>query len=362
MINKQFSFEDKRWCRALLPLDATIRQVLENLALLEIQIVLIINKDETLVGTITDGDVRRALLRGLNLNSGIDSVVERNALVVPSQMSREIIIATMLANKIRQLPVVDEKRRVIGLHLWDEVATPLNRNNFMIIMAGGKGVRLRPHTDNCPKPMLAISGKPMLQHIIERAKLFGFRHFVIAIHYLGEMIEDYFGNGDRLNVKIEYLRENNPLGTAGALGLLNPRPNLPFIVTNGDVLSDINFGDLLDFHTRSNADATMAVRSQEYENPFGVVHTRGIEIVGFEEKPVTRTYINAGVYVLDPVVLKLLNSNERYDMPKLFELISSGGKRTVAYPMHEPWWDVGRPEDLVAVNLSYQSRAKAHKV
>jgi len=220
----------------------------------------------------------------------------------------------------------------------------------MVIMAGGMGTRLRPHTENCPKPLLPVAGKPMLEHIIDRAKLEGFTQFVLAIHYLGHMIEDYFGNGERLGVQIDYLHEEVPLGTAGALGLLNPTPTLPFVVTNGDVISEIRYGELLDFHIRQSAAATMAVRVYEWQHPFGVVKTQGIEIVGFEEKPIARNHINAGVYVLEPAALSVLAADSCCDMPTLFERLQDKMHRTVAYPMHELWLDVGRPDDLLAAN------------
>jgi NDP-sugar pyrophosphorylase family protein len=224
----------------------------------------------------------------------------------------------------------------------------------MVIMAGGMGTRLRPHTESCPKPLLPVAGKPMLEHIIERAKREGFSHFVIAIHYLGNMIEDYFGNGERLGVKIDYLREQYPLGTAGALGLLVPYPDSPFVVTNGDVITDIRYGELLDFHIRHEAAATMAVRVHEWQHPFGVVQTQGVEIVGFEEKPVARSHINAGVYVLEPDALSVLSADAHCDMPTLFERLQAQVKRTVAYPMHEPWLDVGKPDDLKQANTENQ--------
>ena len=192
----------------------------------------------------------------------------------------------------------------------------------------------------------------MLEHIIERAKLEGFSHFVLAIHYLGHMIEDYFGHGERLDVRIDYLREQSPLGTAGALGLLNPRPDTPFVVTNGDVITDIRYGEFLDFHIRHDAAATMAVRVHEWQHPFGVVQTQGVDIVGFEEKPVARSHINAGVYALGPDTLSVLNADAHCDMPILFELLQAKAMRTVAYPMHEPWLDVGRPDDLAAARTS----------
>ena len=299
-----------------------------------------------LEGTVSDGDIRRGLLNGLDLNSPISSIVHRNALVVPPELSRELVMQLMVANKIQQIPVVNELHQVIDLQLWDAIVAPPRRSNLMVIMAGGIGSRLRPFTDNCPKPLLQVAGKPMLEHIIERAKLEGFSHFVLAIHYLGEMIEAHFGDGEQLGVRIGYLREEAPLGTAGALSLLNPLPEASFVVTNGDVITDIRYGELLDFHSRQAATATMAVRVHEWQHPFGVVQTQGVEIVGFEEKPITRSHINAGVYAVDPRALSVLASGEHCDMPTLFERLQIKKQRTLAYPMHEPWLDVGRPDDL----------------
>jgi dTDP-glucose pyrophosphorylase len=338
------------WRQALLPVDSTIQQAIRNLDQVAIKIVMVVNESGELQGTISDGDIRRGLLRGLDLNSPIASVVYCNPLVVPPEIGRDMVMQLMMANKILQIPVVDERHHVVGLHLWDEITTPPTRSNLMVIMAGGKGTRLRPHTEKCPKPLLPVAGKPMLEHIIERASLEGFSNFVLAIHYLGHMIEDYFRKGERFGVQIDYLREQSPLGTAGALTLLNPRPDAPFLVINGDVISDIRYGELLDFHIRYDAAATMAVRVFEWQHPFGVVQTQGVDIVGFEEKPVARSHINAGVYALSPDALNVLTENAHCDMPTLFERLQAISKRTVAYPMHEPWLDVGKPDDLNRAN------------
>ena len=195
----------------------------------------------------------------------------------------------------------------------------------------------------------------MLELIIERSKLDGFTHFVLAIHHLGHVIEDHFGNGERLGVNIEYLREQSPLGTAGALSLINPKPDVPFVVTNGDVISDIRYGELLDFHNRHEASATMAVRLHEWQNPFGEVDMKGLEITGFEEKPVARNHINAGVYAISPEALTELVKDEHCDMPMLFERLQVKARRTVAYPIHEPWLDVGRPNDLIEANKNLKT-------
>ena len=347
----------ERWRNALLTADATLQQAIRNLDVSALQIVLVIAPDGTLLGTLTDGDIRRGLLRGLDLNSSIDAIIHREPLVVPPQLGRDMVLQLMQANKIHQLPVVDEDRRVVGLHLWDELLVPGKRPNLMVIMAGGQGTRLRPHTENCPKPLLPVGGKPMLEHIIERAKAEGFQRFVLAIHYLGHMIEDYFGDGSRWQVKIDYLREKSPLGTAGAIGLLDPRPDAPFLVSNGDVLTDIRYGELLDFHCRHDASATMAVRMHEWQHPFGVVHTKGVDIIGFEEKPIARSHINAGIYVLEPGVLDAMSAGEQCDMPTLFSRLQERTARTIVYPMHEPWLDVGRVDDYTSAQENMRRRS-----
>jgi len=340
------------WRRTILPLSATIAQAINNLNEFSMKIVLVADEDGILDGTISDGDIRRGLLKGLDLKDSLSSIVHRNPLVVPPELSRDLVLQLMISNKVQQIPVVGKNQLLLGLHLWEEITAPKARQNLMVIMAGGVGTRLLPHTENCPKPLLLVAGKPMLEHIIGRAKLEGFNQFVIAVGYLGHMIESHLGNGERLGVRIEYLNEEQPLGTAGALSLFNPAPHNPFIVTNGDVITDIRYGDLLDFHIRNSAVATMAVRLHEWQNPFGVVRTEGIEIIGFEEKPIFRSHINAGVYALNPEALSLLMLNNHCDMPALFEKIQSAGNSIVAYPMHEPWMDVGRPEDLRFLNAN----------
>lgn len=348
---------NETWRIALLPEDASLQQAIRCLDASGLQIAIVARPDGRMVGTLTDGDIRRGLLRGLTLASPADDIIHREPLVVPPQWGRDTVLQLMQANKVHQLPVVDEQRRVVGLHLWDDLLVPVQRPNTLVVMAGGRGTRLLPHTEHCPKPLLPVGGKPMLEHIIERAKAEGFRRFVLAIHYLGYMIEDHFGNGDKWNVEITYLREQTPLGTAGALGLLQHRPDDAFLVTNGDVLTDIRYGELLDFHSRHRAAATMAVRLHEWQHPFGVVKTQGVDIVGFEEKPVSRSHINAGIYVLEPHALDLLGKDAHCDMPTLFERLQHKAERAIVYPMHEPWLDVGRPDDL---KLARDAHAAGH--
>lgn len=340
----------KSWQKALLRRDATIQQAVQNLNDSAMRISLVVDDAGKLVGTISDGDIRRGLLRGLGLEDNVSGVLRRDPLVVPSGMSRSQVLQMMQLNGIQQIPEVDGANRVVGLHLLDEAPGVTERDNLMVIMAGGMGLRLRPHTESCPKPLLPVNGKPILEHILERAKSDGFRRFLISVNYLGEMVEDYFGAGEKWNVQIGYLKEKEPLGTAGSLALIDPLPEEPFVVTNGDVLTDTSYGDLVRFHEKHHSVATMAVRLYEWQHPFGVVQMNGIEIVGFEEKPLSRSHINAGVYCINKEALAYLSAGQPCDMPFLFEKLAEEGKRTVAYPMHEPWLDVGHPEALAAAN------------
>ncbi len=337
--------EASSWKKALVTLDATLHAAAKNLNDSGMQIALVVGLDGTFIGTITDGDIRRGLLRGLDLKSPAESIVHREAMVAYAEMPNDFVLKLMQTNLINALPIIDDKRKLVGLHLLNDLLAPSRRENVMVIMAGGQGKRLRPYTENCPKPLLPVHGKPMLEHIIERARDEGIHRFVISVHYLGHMIEEHFGDGSRWNVGIQYLHENNPLGTAGALGLLQPRPGSSFLVTNGDVLTDIRYSELLNFHVRSEATATMAVRQHEWQHPFGVVFTKGIEITGFEEKPISRTHVNAGIYALEPRALDVLKPGEQCDMPTLFARLKDQAARTIVYPMHEAWVDFGRPDD-----------------
>ena len=321
-----------------------------------LRIVLIADSDFKLMGTVSDGDIRRGLLKGLAINSPISEVVNQKPIVVPKGFPRAEVLRIMSANKVFQVPVIDEDLRLVDLFLWEELSSPAARDNTMVIMAGGKGLRLLPKTEKIPKPMLRLGEKPILEHIIERAKKEGFSRFILAIHHLGQVIEEYFGDGKTLGVNISYLKEKTPLGTAGALSLIEPRPSKPIVVTNGDVLTDIKYGEILDFHNNSNGIATMAVQIREWQNPYGVVNTDGVEITSYEEKPITRTLINAGVYVVDPSMLELLKGVTSCDMPQLFELARGKGMKTVAYFAHESWMDIGTHEDFESASGQTKKR------
>ncbi len=335
-----------QWEKALIHINSTIQQAITCLDNAAMQIVMVINKNKELVGTITDGDIRRGLLNGLQLGSSIDKVVKKEAFVVPESMETEIILKIMSANSIRQIPIIDSDRKVVGLHTWENLSIKSEIENPLVIMAGGKGTRLQPITENCPKPLLPVYGKPIMEHIIIRGISEGFSNFYVSVNYLSHMIENYFGNGEKWGVKINYIYEDKPLGTAGALTFLKQHIKVPFLVTNGDVLTHMRYSEFLDFHINHHADATMAVRIHEWQNPFGVVNIEGLNIVGLDEKPIARSHINAGIYVLDPIAFEYLKEEQNCDMTSLFERIRKSGNKTLAYPMHEPWIDIGRPDDF----------------
>jgi len=328
----------------------SIREVIRVIDNGALQIALVVNSEDVLLGVITDGDIRRALLGGLSLESPAKLAMNLHPVVTLQSTCRIDILRLMESHKIQQIPVVDSANKIIGLHIWS-AAHKIIRSNFFVVMAGGLGTRLMPYTKNCPKPMLSVQGKPILERIILRAKDQGFENFLISVNYLSHVIQDYFEDGSRFGVNISYIEEKHRLGTIGALSLCRLILKTQFIVTNGDVLTDINYSDLLDFHIKNELLGTMAVRPYEIQNPYGVVNIDGHRLVGFEEKPIYRSYINTGIYALSPEVLEYLPEGEHCDAPTLFSRISElNQQKTSVYVMEEEWTDIGRPEDFHAAN------------
>lgn len=339
------------WRNSLLMTGSSIRDAIECLDRSAVRVVLINNTAGKFFGTVSDGDIRRGLLRGLQLSDSVSLIVNQHPIVAKKNSKIADIQMTMLNNNIQQIPIIDDDGLVIGLHLWNHMSLDI-RDNLFVIMAGGLGRRLRPFTEECPKPLLAVDGKPMLQHIIERAKSQGFMNFIISINYLGKMIEDYFGDGKSLGVKISYIKEEEPLGTAGAIPYIqdNLEIKLPIIVTNGDVITNIDYRGLLDFHIQHKASGTMSVKNYEWQHPYGVVNVEGLSIKGIAEKPIYSSFVNAGVYVLSEKILKFIKRGAYCDMPSLFDAMIEGNEVVVAYPIHEDWLDVGKPADLIFAN------------
>ena len=300
----------------------------------------------------TDGDIRRGFLKGLNINSSIKSIIFKKPTVVRKNYSKEKLIKIALSKKIYQIPIVDKNGKLKGVHILDEIIQPKNKSNKVVIMAGGRGMRLRPLTKNIPKPMLKVGNKPILQIIIEKFKKSGYKNFVICVNYKSKMIKDFFGDGSKFGVKIEYIDEKKRMGTAGALSLFKLKPKKPFFVINGDLLTNLDFEKLIDFHHDHNSKATMCISEYNIKSPYGEVKLDVENIITIAEKPVHKFFVNAGVYVLDPSCIDLV-PKKFYDMTSLFKKIIINKNKVVSFPIGEYWLDIGRFNDYKKANLEY---------
>jgi dTDP-glucose pyrophosphorylase len=343
--------KSNNWRKSLVLADSSIKEAIKALDDGSMRFVMIVDSKHKLIGTITDGDIRRGLLRGLTLSESIESIINENPITTDVDANISTVEKLMVEHSIQQIPILSENGIVIGVHIWEELGYLSHKDNLMVIMAGGKGTRLQPLTNEMPKPLLMVSGVPIIEHIIIRAKQNGFRNFLIAINHLGNLVENYLGDGSKLGVSINYIREETELGTAGALSLIEPLPSLPIVVTNGDVLTSVDYSEILEFHNDNRSAGTMAVRIQESQNPYGVVETEGFNIVEYREKPITKSLINAGIYVLNPEALSSIPKSKKHDMPELFETLRVElNKKTTAFLIHENWIDIGRPEDYLRAN------------
>lgn len=320
------------------------------------QIALVVDEQGRLIGTLTDGDIRRGLLHGTTLDSPVERLMNRQFRFVSSSADQTAVFEMMRRDGLSQIPVLDASGAVIQLVLLQELLAPSRLPNTVVIMAGGKGTRLRPHTENCPKPMLPVDGKPMLEILLDQCIASGFQSFYFSVNYLKEQIINYFQTGAKWGVSINYLIEDEPLGTAGSLRLLPASVQEPFLVLNGDVLTRLNPSQLLRFHGEHGSAATLCVREHELTVPFGVVQTNGIELAGFEEKPTYRQLVNAGVYVIEPQLLDLLQPHQPIDMPTLLLRAQQAGHRVAVCPIHEYWLDVGRPETLEEAHSTWDNQ------
>ncbi|MAD94167.1 MAG: alcohol dehydrogenase [Rhodobacteraceae bacterium] len=311
-----------------------------------VQIALVVDHSGRLIGTITDGDIRRAILRGEATDAPVDRIMHRDFSALPANATEAEALAVMRREVLHQVPALDETGKVIRLFLMEDLIQPACRPNAVVIMAGGEGKRLRPLTNDCPKPMLRVGDRPLLEIIIEQSAAAGFQKYYLAVNYLKEQIQDYFCDGARWNVEINYLEEDKPLGTAGALNLLPEMPNEPFLVINGDVLTRIDYGRLLRFHQEQAASATLCVRNHATQIPYGVVQMDDLSVCSLEEKPTLSHHVNAGIYLLDPTLLALVPKNTFYDMPDLLMQALHQEKKVSAFPIHEYWLDVGHPHAL----------------
>ena len=344
----------KDWRQILVEPSDSIYRTLEVIDRSALQIALVVDEKGRLLGTVTDGDVRRGILRGLDLDSAVAKVMNKDFSSCYVEDTRDKALAIMSNKSLHQLPVIDHNGCLVGIHTIDSLMASKTRDNIVLLMAGGLGSRLKPLTANCPKPLLKVGGKPILESIIESFIEQGFKKFYISINYKGEMIEEYFGNGSDWGIQIDYIREDKRLGTAGSLKLLPETNTQPIIVMNGDILTKVDFRNLLDFHINKEADATLCIREYQLEVPYGVVSIERNRFKGIEEKPKERFPINAGLYVLNPELIGYIPYNTYFDMPELFTILARQNCEVVVYPIREYWMDIGHMDDYERANGEYQ--------
>ena len=332
--------------RCVVPEAATVKSVVENLTSSGLRLSLVVGPDGALVGIVSDGDIRRGLLAGEGLESPASAVMNHSFAFAPSETPVSELKRIVRLREVTHLPLVDQDGKLAGLFIDQPDKRGTGKDNTVVIMAGGVGMRLRPLTENTPKPMLPVGGKPMVQHTIEALRSEGFADFVLAINYLGDQIESHFGDGSDFGVNISYVREAQPLGTGGALSLLEGKFQSPILVVNGDVMLSAKISEMLDFHNQSGGELTVGVKLLETQIPYGVVDVDGSRIVGIKEKPAYRDFVNAGVYVLNSELLGKVPHDEKFDMTDLLAQVIQTSTAT-AFPLHESWIDLGRHEDLL---------------
>lgn len=337
----------KQWRNALAKSGISLERAIEILDKAALRVVLVVDDEDRLLGTLTDGDVRRALLRRLPLDTVVDKVMNASPKTADESWTESRILALMEHHEVLQLPLVGEAGKVVGLVNLHDLLNKHRHDNPVFLMAGGFGTRLRPLTNNCPKPMLKVGDKPILEQILLNFVEAGFHRFYISTHYMPEVIREHFGNGEKWGISIQYVHEEEPLGTGGALGLLpHDEIDLPLFMMNGDLLTSLNIHGFLEFHENHDSAATMCVREYEYQVPYGVITSEGTSVKSMVEKPVHKFFVNAGIYLLNPELVKSVKSGTRIDMPSLLEQQIDKGKPVSMFPIHEYWLDIGRMDDF----------------
>ncbi|OEF47197.1 nucleotidyltransferase family protein [Vibrio splendidus] len=335
------------WKKTIVKPEATIVDALRVIDSEALRIALVVNDEQHLLGVVTDGDIRRGILNSLPLDTPIVEIMSCSPTTASINTAKEQLVKLMESKSILAVPLLEDNK-VVGLETLHHLFEEKTYQNPVFIMAGGFGTRLRPLTDNCPKPMLKIGNKPILETVIRSFIKAGFENFYISTHYMPEQIQNHFGDGTELGVNINYVYEEAPLGTGGALGLLpsDLPQDLPLIMMNGDVLTKVDFERLLDFHNDNEADATMCVREYDYQIPYGVINGEGNKITSMVEKPIQRFFVNAGIYVVSPTVIQSVPKNHHIDMPTLLEQHMNERDNILMFPIHEYWLDIGRMDDF----------------
>ena len=334
------------WRDVLLGPHASIEEAVRLIDLGSLRVALVVDEQGHLLGTVTDGDIRRALLKHIPMTNAVEEIMHKTPKVATVDTPREAVRAMMEQDDLLSIPVLNNGK-LVGLETLQHIVKRNRIENPVFIMAGGFGKRLSPLTDNCPKPLLKVGDKPILETILEGFIQSGFYRFYISTHYKSEMIRDYFGDGSKWGVEIEYVHEESPLGTGGALGLL-PKdiPQMPLIMMNGDIMTKVDYAALLDYHNDNSSVATMCVMEYEYQVPYGVIEAKGDRIVGIVEKPVHKFFVNAGIYVISRELVQSTDANISVDMPTLLEKQIEQDAMVSMFPVHEYWLDVGKMNDF----------------
>ena len=334
--------------------DAPINRAIELIESNETKIALVVDEELHLLGTVTDGDIRRGLMRGLQLDRPVREIMNPHPVTASAGEDREDLLPLMRARGYHQLPLVDDSGRLVGIETLTELLNPPRRDNCVVLMAGGLGLRLRPLTETRPKPLLHVGPRPLLETVLQGFIAHGFHNFFISVSYRAEMVEEHFGTGERWGVTINYLREEVPLGTAGALSLLPSPPTSPVLVMNADLLTKLNFANLLDFHSSHAAGATMCVREHSFQLPYGLVELDGNRVLRIAEKPLYKDFVNAGVYVLEPRILSRISAGAVTQMTDLLAGAIGDGELVIGFPVREYWMDIGRDTDLQQAVLDFE--------
>ena len=342
--------------KCIITSNATIKDAIEVLEKGKIKVVLVLDSNKILKGTIYDGDIRRALLKGLDLSANVCKAMVKSFIRVSEDSSYKEIISIMNQNCISHLPVIGENNKFLGLHVLEDSGFKkdlIKLPNSVLLMAGGRGKRLMPLTENCPKPLLKINGKPLLEIILKQFIDAGIEKFYFSVCYLSEQIIDYFGDGEKWGVKISYIHEDKPLGTAGALTLLPKDISDPLLIMNGDILTKININHFINFHINNRADVSLSGSEYSYKSPYGVIDVDGVNFKSIIEKPTFKHYINAGIYIINPSILKKIVINEYLDMPDLLNMILKDQHKIVVYPIYEYWLDIGKLDNLNKAKMEW---------
>ena len=342
----------RNWHDLLIAPECSILDAMQVIDRYGKQMVVIVDENQSLLGIVTDGDIRRGILNHISLSEPVERVMNKNPITISDSAHLKSIVRFMRKRKLKFIPLVNDQHQITGIRFENEEDITI-KDHLVVLMAGGLGTRLRPLTEEIPKPLLTVGERPILETIIQNFKAYGFYRFAISVNYKKDMIMDYFGDGENFGVQISYINEEKRLGTAGAPSLLSDIPDKPILVMNGDLLTKVNYEQLLNFHAKSGAMATMCVREYDFQVPYGVIQTDQHKLISIEEKPVQRFFVNGGIYVLNPEAIVEIPKGQFYDMPELFHQLIAKKQNVHVFPIREYWLDIGRMIDYEKANIEF---------